>query len=207
MGIDREERIAVMSAKEAVLGLIVDRPDYCYAIKQRFGEHLDVARFADSIVYSSIASLVSDGYVEETPQSGNAKSKSGSRRNANVRASPAGERRFEEWMGESLPLGPIRDELRLRLAVCRPWHVPRLLELITVHEQLCVDRIAELKRLSKKWPPAAEMTFEQAVDAELDEAEAMGLQARIEWLQKLRPTLERYLEGGGGGGCGGLRGV
>jgi DNA-binding PadR family transcriptional regulator len=207
MGIDREERIAVMSAKEAVLGLIVDRPGYCYAVKQRFDERLGVAEFADSIVYSSIGSLVKDGYVEEVPTSANAGRKSGSRRNANVRATPTGTSHFEEWMAESLPLDPIRDELRLRLAVCQPWHVPRMLELVAAHEQLCVDRIAELKRLSKKRPPAAQMTLPQAIDAELDEAETMELQAKIEWLQKLRPTLLRYQGTEGAGGRGGLHGV
>ncbi len=194
-----------MPAKDAILGLIVDRPGYGYSVKQRFDECLSVAEFSESIVYGAIDSLIKDGYIEEIPSSADTRHKRRGRRNASVRSTPKGLERFDEWMAEALPPDPIRDELRMRLAVCKPRHVPRLLELVQAHEQLCVDRIAVLKQLQAEQLPADKMTLPQAIEAMLSEAEAKGLQAKLEWLQKLRPTLHRYAPSGSAGG--GLREV
>lgn len=51
-------------AKDLVLGLIIDRPDYGYSLRRRFEDLFGDMGFAESIVYSALDSLEKDGLIE-----------------------------------------------------------------------------------------------------------------------------------------------
>ncbi len=39
------------------------------------------------------------------------------------------------------PMPPLRDELHMKIALCRPRNVPRLIEMIAGQELVCLGRL------------------------------------------------------------------
>ncbi|HVR05288.1 MAG TPA: helix-turn-helix transcriptional regulator, partial [Solirubrobacteraceae bacterium] len=52
-----------MSAKQAVLGLVIERPGYGYDLAQRLRERFGSSGFAPTGVYSALDQLVAEGLV------------------------------------------------------------------------------------------------------------------------------------------------
>jgi DNA-binding PadR family transcriptional regulator len=52
-----------MSAKYAVLGLVIERPGYGYQLAQRLEERFGSSEFAPSGVYSALDQLSRDAYI------------------------------------------------------------------------------------------------------------------------------------------------
>jgi DNA-binding PadR family transcriptional regulator len=197
-----------MAAKDLILGLIVDRPDYGYSLKRRLGDQLGSAGFAESIIYSALDSLTRDGLIEAVDRSEAGARKRRGGRNASYRATQKGIAHFDAWMADSSPLAPMREELRMKLALCKPRHVPRLIDIAWAQEQLCIDRLRALQCSEERIALDDCSTLPQALDSLLLDADAALLQASIEWLGRLRVTLRRFaVAPGGAGGGRRLRGV
>lgn len=111
---------------------------------------------------------------------------------------------FDEWMFDSSPPAPMREDLRVKLALCKRRHVPRLIDLTWAQEQQCVNRLRELQ-LAEADNLALDdcSTLPLALEALFVEEDVAYLQTRIERLQRTRETLERFRDRGGPG----LRGV
>jgi len=88
------------------------------------------------------------------------------------------------------PAPPLRDDLHMKIALCRPRNLPRLIEMVGGQELVCLGRLQDLKRLaeeaatsSRDWPGLMRMLAA--------EAEVAFWNARIEWLQNARELLEQ----------------
>jgi DNA-binding PadR family transcriptional regulator len=176
-----------MSAKHAVLGLVIERPGYGYQLAQRLDERFGSSGFAPSGVYSALDQLTRDELVRSAGEHGPGPARRAAPRTI-YEATDEGVDHFESWMLDTSPMPPLRDELHMKIALCRPRNVPRLIEMIEGQELVCLGRLRDLKA-----------TTEMAGESSRDWSRLMGLlaaeaemafwNARIEWLQNARELL------------------
>jgi DNA-binding PadR family transcriptional regulator len=178
-----------VSAKHAILGLVIAQPGYARRIAAEARSRLRFADLADSYPYWALERLEAEGLVRQVYENGAPVGNRGAGRQAIYEASVKGVRAFEDWLRSTPGDPPLRDDVQLRLAVARPADVPRLVELIrdrelvcAAHEQALEDvRSADLKGRSA-WHSALRHV---ARDAELT-----FWHGRIGWLRGVRERLE-----------------
>lgn len=233
-----------MSAKIAVLGLVIEEPGPAHRLTAKLRQRLSSAGFVDSNVYSALTRLERDGLVraigeDQVPeqthgvsqagmqfssprrvagpqlaavntrgapagqrgvrhqQAGMGLQRSASRRAPGSRAdsrsfeaTPAGVRHFEEWLLRSSTAPPLRDELHMKVALCQPHNLPRLVELVYGQELICLGRVQELKRTFERMRPPAPTRWSGLVLVHIRDAELSFWEARLAWLQGVRESLE-----------------
>src|ERR1700704_6139993 len=138
-----------MSAKHAVLGLVIERPGYGYQLAQRLEERFGSSGFAPSGVYSALDQLSRDRLVRSAGEMGPGPAKRAAPRTI-YEATEQGVCHFEDWMLEASPTPPLRDELHMKIALCRPGDVPRLIEVVHGQELGCMGRLRDLKRRAEE---------------------------------------------------------
>ncbi|HEY2768196.1 MAG TPA: hypothetical protein VGI76_08055 [Solirubrobacteraceae bacterium] len=201
-----------MSAKIAVLGLVIEEPGPPHRLTAKLRQRLASAEFVDSNVYSALARLERDGLVRaverRAPGKGGARLAAvpdvdpglrtpvrrtpGSRTESRVfEATPAGVQRFEEWLLGSSSAPPLRDELHMKVALCQPHNLPRLIELVYGQELVCLGRVQELRRVFERMQPPAPNRWSGLVLVHVRDAELSFWDARLTWLQGVRESLER----------------
>ncbi len=201
-----------MSAKIAVLGLVIEDPGPPHRLTAKLRQRLASAEFVDSNVYSALARLERDGFVravEETHAAARPPVRVGSpaagvaprpalRRTPGARAetrvfeaTPAGVQHFEEWLLASSAAPPLRDELHMKVALCQPHNLPRLIELVYGQELVCLGRVQELRRSFQRMQPPKPDRWAGMVLVHVRDAELSFWDARLTWLQGVRESLER----------------
>lgn len=178
-----------MSAKHAILGLVIERPGYGYQLAQRLEERFGSSSFAPSGVYSALDQLSRDELVRAAGEMGPGPARRSAPRMI-YEATELGVSHFEAWILGSSPTPPLRDELHMKIALCRPGNLPRLIDLIYGQELACVGRLQDLTQSSER---------ERITDDREDwstmmrtlakDAEIALWEARIEWLQTARKLL------------------
>jgi DNA-binding PadR family transcriptional regulator len=178
-----------MSAKHAVLGLVIERPGYGYQLAQRLEERFGSSGFAPSGVYSALDQLTRDDFVRSAGEMGAGPARRAAPRTI-YEATGEGVDHFERWMLGSSPTPPLRDELHMKIALCQPRNVRRLIEMVYGQELACIGRLQDLKVLvdepsvdSREWPRLMRVLAR--------DAEVAFWNARIEWLQGARELLEQ----------------
>jgi hypothetical protein len=211
-----------MSAKIAVLGLVIEEPGPPHRLTAKLRQRLASAGFVDSNVYSALTRLERDGLVHSledpsrepdepasqadeqrralagaappraTPARAAPRRTPGAREDARVfAATPAGVRHFEAWLLGSSSAPPLRDELHLKVALCQPHNLPRLVELVRGQELVCLARVHDLKRSFERVAPPTPDRWAGLVLLHVRDAELTYWQARLTWLQGVRESLER----------------
>jgi hypothetical protein len=207
-----------MSAKIAVLGLVIEEPGPPHRLTAKLRQRLSSAEFVDSNVYSALTRLERDGLVRavdeqaaEVPMASlaavstsPATRRAVGRRTPGVRttpgartdprmfeATPAGVRHFEEWLLGSSSAPPLRDELHMKVALCQPHNLPRLIELVYGQELVCLGRVQELRRTFQRMQPPSPERWSGLVLVHVRDAELSFWDARLTWLQGVRESLER----------------
>ncbi len=185
-----------MSAKYAILGLVIERPGYGYQLAQRLEERFGSSSFAPSGVYSALDQLSRDGFVQAAREAGEAGP--GPARRAAPRmiyeATAEGVEHFEGWMLGSSPTPPLRDELHMKIALCRPRNIPRLIDLVYGQKLACAARLRDLERLAETQAAGQTDEWAQQMRVLATETEIASWRARIEWLQSARDLLEAIKE-------------
>jgi hypothetical protein len=236
-----------MSAKIAVLGLVIEEPGPAHRLTAKLRQRLASAGFVDSNVYSALTRLERDGLVraiseDQAPERTHEASQAGTqfssprrvagpqlaavdargaaasaaelrgvsyqqagaglqraalRRAPGARAdsrsfeaTPAGVRHFEEWLLRSSTAPPLRDELHMKVALCQPHNLPRLVELVYGQELICLGRVQELKHTFERMGPPAPTRWSGLVLVHIRDAELSFWEARLSWLQGVRESLE-----------------
>jgi DNA-binding PadR family transcriptional regulator len=182
-----------MSAKYAILGLVIERPGYGYQLAQRLDERFGSSAFAPSGVYSALDQLSRDELVRTAGEVGPGPARRAAPRMI-YEATDEGVEHFEAWMLGSSPAPPLRDELHLKIALCRPRNVAPLIEMVYGQEIACMARLAELKQLSERELAPETQEGSRLMRTLARDAEIASWKARIEWLQNARELLERLLE-------------
>lgn len=185
-----------MSAKHAVLGLVIERPGYGYDLARRLDERCGSWGWERSGVYSALDQLTRDGHV----RSEKAKGSRGSGRSAPraiYESTPAGLDYFREWIMSPTPPAPARQELDLKLLFSGPELLPGLIDQTWAQEQICMDQLRDLTSPS---PPsvAREPAGWREIALVLQrDAEIKLLQVRVEWLQNARKVMQAMLDRSG----------
>jgi len=177
-----------MSAKHAVLGLVIERPGYGYQLAQRLDERFGSSGFAPSGVYSALDQLSRDELVRSAGEMGAGPARRAAPRTI-YEATEEGVDHFESWMLDPSPMPPLRDELHMKIALCRPRNVPRLIDMIGGQELVCLGRLRDLKVVVHE-VPGASRDWSRLMGVLAAEAEIAFWNARIEWLQSARELLE-----------------
>jgi DNA-binding PadR family transcriptional regulator len=177
-----------MSAKHAVLGLVIERPGYGYQLAQRLEERFGSSGFAPSGVYSALDQLSRDELVRSAGEMGAGRARRAAPRTI-YEATEGGVEHFETWMLDPTPAPPLRDELHMKIALCRPGNVPRLIEAVAGQELVCLGRLQDLKRLGEQ--TASTRDWSRLMGTLAAEAEIAFWKSRIEWLQNARELLEQ----------------
>jgi DNA-binding PadR family transcriptional regulator len=181
-----------MSAKYAVLGLVIERPGYGYQLAQRLEERFGSSEFAPSGVYSALDQLSRDSFIRSAGEMGGGNSRRAAPRTI-YEATPEGTDHFAAWMLEASPTPPLRDELHMKIALCRPRDLPRLIEIVRGQELACMGRLSDLKQRADEDPPNAH-EWSSLMRTLSRDAEVAVWNARIEWLQSARELLEQLGE-------------
>lgn len=191
-----------MSAKYAVLGLVIERPGYGYQLAQRLEERFGSSCFAPSGVYSALDQLSRDELVRAAGELGPGPARRSAPRMI-YEATERGVERFEAWILGSSPTPPLRDELHMKIAMCRPGNLPRLIDLVYGQELACIGRLRDLTQGSQSRgaePPAGVANAQRAGESQdwsrlmralTRDAEIALWKARIEWLQSAKELLRR----------------
>jgi DNA-binding PadR family transcriptional regulator len=172
-----------MSAKIAVLGLVIEEPGPAYRLTAKLRQRLAGAQFADSNVYSALTRLEREGLVCSGSDA------------QQFEATPAGIQFFEQWLLESSVAPPLRDELHIKIALCQPHNLQRMVELLYGQELVCLNRVQELKRSFEQTQPPEPHRWQGLVMVLMRDAELSFWESRLEWLQRVRASLERMGEG------------
>jgi DNA-binding PadR family transcriptional regulator len=182
-----------LSAKYAVLGLVIERPGYGYQLAQRLEERFGASGFAPSGVYSALDQLSRDEFVRAAGEMGPGPARRAAPRMI-YEATDEGVDHFESWMLGSSPAPPLRDELHMKIALCRPRNLPRLIDMVYGQELACMGRLRDLKQLSEREAAGDGREWSRLMRVLSRDAEIASWKARIEWLQSARELLERLLE-------------
>jgi DNA-binding PadR family transcriptional regulator len=177
-----------MSAKNAVLGLVIERPGYGYDLARRLQERFGSSGFAPTGVYSALDQLSSDALVRSV----GSRTDTGNERAAPrtiYEATPKGVDHFEEWMLGCSSLAPVRDELYMKIALSKPHNLSRLIELARSQEEDCLARLHSLRQPAG--PHGGLRAWSEVAVLLVRDAEIKQLQARVEWLQKARTIMEK----------------
>jgi Virulence activator alpha C-term len=109
-------------------------------------------------------------------------------------ATNRGVEHFEAWILGSSPAPPLRDELHMKIALCRPRNLPRLIDLVYGQELACIGRLRDLKQSADGDGEVRDpQDWSRLMGVLAKEAEIALWKARIEWLQSARELLRRLL--------------
>jgi DNA-binding PadR family transcriptional regulator len=178
-----------MSAKHAVLGLVIEQPGYGYQLARRLEERCGAWGWEPSGVYSALDSLSREEHVRSDREKGSRMTGRAAPR-AIYEATPRGVDYFREWIMESSAPSPVRQELDLKILFSGPEFLPRLIDQTWAQEQMCID---DLKALTSAMQPSLASrrpTWREAAVILQRDAEIKLLQVRIEWLQNARKVMK-----------------
>jgi DNA-binding PadR family transcriptional regulator len=182
-----------MSAKHAVLGLVIERPGYGYQLAQRLEERFGASGFAPSGVYSALDQLARDELVRSAGEMGAGPARRAAPRTI-YEATPEGVDHFESWMLASSSTPPLRDDLHMKISLCRPRNVPRLIDMVYGQELACLGRLRDLNRFAEEDRSCGSREWSTLMRTLAADAEVAFWNARIEWLQSARELLEQLRE-------------
>lgn len=136
-GISKGERPS--PAVEAVLALIIERPDYSYKLWQRYEDRFfDLHPISKARVYQIVDHLVAHGLAEPMPAEG----PSGRQPRVPYRATAEGARAYRTWLAEGLHVDPRRQELLLRLLATGARDARMMLQIIDTYERETLASVA-----------------------------------------------------------------
>ncbi|HEX3692096.1 MAG TPA: helix-turn-helix transcriptional regulator [Solirubrobacteraceae bacterium] len=184
-----------MSAKHAVLGLVIERPGYGYDLAQRLRERFGSSGFAPTGVYSALDQLSAEGLVRSAGRLGGGSTAERAAPRTIYEATPAGAEQFDRWMRAQSPPANVRDELNMKLSLSRPQDLPALIELVCAQERECMSRLQALREPfmagGDSGATRRQLAWNEVAALLVRDAEIRQLQARVEWLQRVRAIMSR----------------
>src|SRR5579864_4716409 len=108
-----------MSARHAVLGLVIERPGYGYELAQRLEERCGSWSWNATGVYGALDQLERDQHVRPTKERGSGASGRSAPRTI-YESTPEGVDYFRDWILASSPSSPARQELDLKILLSGP---------------------------------------------------------------------------------------
>jgi DNA-binding PadR family transcriptional regulator len=144
-------RKIAMSAKHALLGLLLDRPAYRYGLGDRLRERLGPAWDINSgHLYQTVERLERDGFVERVGDPGE---KATDRLQFAI--TDSGVEEFERWFdGDASKARLIRRPLLVKITLAGPRRLSDALAQIDAYERSCAAQLKDIYRAHEAIEPA-----------------------------------------------------
>jgi DNA-binding PadR family transcriptional regulator len=185
-----------LSAREAVLGLVIERPGNGYQLERRLEGRFGSSQFAHGTAYHALRRLSKQGLVRTVADGGG----SGPGAGTDPAGSPAtayeatarGLAHFEDWLLASTSTPPVREELLAKISFCGPADLPRMIEIVRDAELACAAQLQERnERMRTERRLLAGDEWKRLMSLIVTTGDAAWWDARIKWLQDLREYLQR----------------
>jgi DNA-binding PadR family transcriptional regulator len=176
-----------MSAKHALLGLLLEHPAYPYQLANRMEQRLGPAWSVNSgQLYQTIKSLERDRLIERV-HSGPAEH--GDRHVFSVTEEGALEfERFFAKDGEAVRLS--RRPLLVKITFAGPEHLDAALAKVDAYERECAERLAKLARLREQQPADEPLLRADQLLLRLNlSADVFQLEGELRWARHAREML------------------
>jgi DNA-binding PadR family transcriptional regulator len=185
-----------LSAGDAVLGLLIERPANSYQLERRLEHRFGSAAFAHGTAYHAVRRLSKRGLiraVQEGPSGGGRAQEADSSLPATVYdVTPGGVEHFRRWLRASASIPPAREELLAKIAFCGPGDLPRMVEIVRDAELACTARLNELnERMRSQRRVASDDGWRQLMTLIVTASDVAWWDGRIKWLGEVRRYLQR----------------
>jgi DNA-binding PadR family transcriptional regulator len=181
-----------MSARHALLGLLLDRDSYPYELADRLASRLGPAWNLNSGQVSQICrSLERDDMIERVEPAENSRER---RRVFRIR--PSGAEDFEQWFsGVDVSVPRSRRPLMAKLALAGPDRLQTAKDQIDAHERACATRLKELQIEHNGVPNEAPFVRADHVLLRLSlRADIIQLEGELQWAKEARQMISWLLE-------------
>jgi DNA-binding PadR family transcriptional regulator len=186
-----------MSAKHAVLGLVIEKPGYGYELAQRLEDRCGAWAWARPGVYSALDQLAAEGHVHSVGRKGSGATGRAAPRTV-YESTQTGRDFHAHWLFGSSALKPVRQDLDLKMLFAGPEFFPRLIDQTYAQEQQCLDELGSLTRARPAVQPNQVPSLTGAAALLLRDFEIKQLEVRIEHLQKARSLMKEMMLLSGG---------
>jgi DNA-binding PadR family transcriptional regulator len=184
--------VSAVSNKHVVLGLLIERPAYAYAVQQRFGTRFRFLSLSERVTYKLIDQLVDEGWIERAGTKQAGRTERGAPR-VIYAATALGREEFSRWIAEPCEIGVAREEVHVKVVLSQPPDWARVIELTKSLERTCLAAIRDTQAASLR-------TVDQLTDPDtpwdtvaavlVDDAEAIRLQGIVDWLRRVRAVVQ-----------------
>jgi DNA-binding PadR family transcriptional regulator len=182
-----------MSAKHALLGLLLDREAYPYQLADRLQRRLGPGWEVNSgQLYQTVKALERDGLIERVDRP------AGERRDRHVFAiTPEGVREFEHWFEQTPdPVRLPRRPLLVKITFAGPERLVEALAKVDTYECDCARRLRELTALREELPADGPLVRAEELLLRLNlSTDVFQLESELRWAAHARELLE-WLDGG-----------
>jgi DNA-binding PadR family transcriptional regulator len=176
-----------MSAKHALLGLLLDHPAYPYQLADRLQQRLGPAWNVNSgQLYQAVKALEKDGLIERV------QSASPDREDRHVYGiTDEGVQEFERWFHQTAdPVRLSRRPLLAKITFAGPRRLQDALAKVDVYEQACARRLAETARLREELPVEGPLLRADQLLLRLNlSADVFQLEGELRWARHAREML------------------
>jgi DNA-binding PadR family transcriptional regulator len=188
------KRLVGLSAGEAVLGLVIERPDSASRLGSRLVERFRSAQFTRSTAHNALNRLAGQGLVRvvDTEEG---------REEFRYEATPLGVEHFRAWLRACTTAAPaLREELHAKVEFCTPADLPRLIAAICAEERACASMFAAAQgrlceaELVAPQPSTPEDRWSALTRRAVLRDEAALWGTRFKRLERLRARLEELGE-------------
>ncbi len=184
-----------MSVAKVVLGLVIEQPDHGYQLVRRLEERFGSAEFVPSSVYKALERLEKRRLIRAVAADSGPEDAANCASRApgtKYEATRSGLEHFRTWLLATSSAPLVREELQVRIALCEPRDLPRLIEVVYGEELACVGRLeALIRRLDQEDSTPEGQEWSRLMGSVVDHAEAALWDARIRWLRRVRMFLEQ----------------
>ena len=181
-----------MSAKHALLGLLLQRSSYPYELADRLRQRVGPAWAVNSgQLYQTIDRLEHDGLIERIDTGAQG------REDRHVfKATSSGAEEFERWFAEGTSVTRLcRRPLTVKLALAGPARLNDALEQVANYELECAARLTELSRLHESVSVQGPRVRADHVLLRLNlSADIFALEAELRWARHAHEMIS-WLQG------------
>lgn len=181
-----------MSAKHALLGLLLDRPAYRYQLGDRLKERLGPAWAINSgHLYQTIDRLEKDGLIE---QADSAPEERADRQIFEI--NDDGTKEYERWFKKDISAARLlRRPLLVKITLAGPERLQGTLKQIAAYERDCAARLRELSRQRDEIPRGEPRVRADHVLLRLGlSADITHLRGELEWAKHAHEVVSWLLE-------------
>lgn len=181
--------------KNAVLGLLVERPGYGYDLIRRFNERFGAAwRLNQSTIYAALDVLDKEQLVVgRARDAGDAPAGSVQRyRKVIYEPTAKGTETFLTWLTAPVPeVEPMRAAIFLKIGLTKQEHSLALIQVLDAQIDACTNELAErLAGYELDAGRTAAVSWEVAAGWFINDAAITRLQADLVWLRRVRAGAE-----------------